>query len=250
MPSTLIKKLNGDRFEIRVSEPGRYPEAFQVLKKKPGTIYGIGEVSLLSVPGLAIVGARKASYYGLHHATRFGAMAAEAEVTLVTGGAIGIDTAAMKGVLGCDGKCIVVLGSGCNQLYPAENASLFQQVIDRGGLILSEQPWDMPPRPYAFRARNRLVSALSNAVFVIEAGLPSGTFSTVNDALEMGKGVLALPGSIDDSMSVGPNTFISQHDADAVIDRETFFEALCRYNLINRFELNQFLSIPADRQPQ
>lgn len=117
------------------------------------------------------------------------------------------------------------LGGGCDRIYPAENAALFQSIIDGGGAVVSERDWTFPPVPYAFRARNRLIASLSAATLIVEAGLPSGTFSTADEALAAGSEVLAVPGSITSASSRGANRLILQ-GAVPIIDDDTFLDAL------------------------
>lgn len=112
-------------------------------------------------------------------------------------------------------------------IYPPEHEGLFQRVVDTGGAVVSEQPWEMPPLPYMFRARNRLIAGLAAAVLIVEAGLPSGTFSTADEALDAGREVLVVPGSIMSAMSRGANQLLFQ-GASPVIDDASFEEALFR----------------------
>ena len=175
--------------------------------------------------GIAIVGARRATPYGSQCAARFGRMLAEKGIALVTGGARGCDTYALRGCLEAEGKAIVFLGGGCDKLYPTENASLFQRIIDAGGAVVSEHEWDAAPLPYMFRARNRLIAGMSKGVLIIEAGLPSGTFATADHALAAGKEVMAVPGPITSQQSSGANKLIYQ-GATPIIDDETFEDQL------------------------
>lgn len=115
--------------------------------------------------------------------------------------------------------------AGCDKLYPEENASLFQRIIDAGGAIMSEHQWDTSPLPYMFRARNRLITGMSKGVLIIEAGMPSGTFATADDALAAGKEVMAIPGPITSKQSRGANRLIYQ-GATPIVDDETFADQL------------------------
>lgn len=110
-------------------------------------------------------------------------------------------------------------------VYPCENTGLFQQVIEKGGAIVSEHAWDTPPLPFMFRARNRLIAGQSKAVCIIEAGLPSGTFTTADEALEANKEVFAIPGPITSKLSRGANRLIYQ-GATPIVDEETFADQL------------------------
>ena len=215
--------LSGPKWEIPLGEVG-YPESLAVLSDPPEKLYGIGNINALR-DGLAVIGARKATPYGKAAAHQFARIAAERGIPIVSGGALGCDSEAHKGALEVEGETVVVLGGGCNQLYPQTNASLFQQVIDAGGAVISEQHWDFPPLPYTFRARNRIIAGLSRATLIVEAGLPSGTFSTADDALAAGKEVLAVPGPITSATSLGANRLIYQ-GATPIVDTESFEDVL------------------------
>lgn len=215
--------LEGQRWELSCGQEG-YPESLTVLSDPPKVLYGIGNLHALR-DGLAIIGARKATPYGKSAAFQFARLAAQHGIPVISGGAIGCDSQAHKGALEVHGETVVVLGGGCNKLYPQSNRGLFQQVINEGGAVISEHHWDFPPLPYTFRARNRIIAGLSRATLIVEAGLPSGTFSTADDALEAGKEVLAVPGPITSSTSLGSNRLIYQ-GATPIIDAESFEDVL------------------------
>lgn len=105
---------------------------------------------------------------------------------------------------------MVVLGGGCDCIYPESNRDLFQEVVDKGGAVISEHQWQFPPMPYTFRARNRIIAGLSRATLIVEAGLPSGTFSTADDALSSNREVLVVPGAITSPTSRGANRLLYQ----------------------------------------
>lgn len=213
-------KLDGPRFEIARGS-FEYPESLTEIDHSPAIIYGIGNKEIISTRGLAIIGARRATPYGQSAAYEFAYEAALQGVVIVSGGALGCDSQAHHGALDAKGKTIVVLGGGCDQLYPEANRDLFQEVIDKGGAVISERHWDFPPLPYTFRARNRIIAGLARAVLIVEAGLPSGTFSTADDALSINRDVWAVPGSISSPTSAGSNRLIYQ-GAMPIIDKEVF----------------------------
>ena len=217
------KTLNGDRWKVSVGQEG-YPESLLHLSDPPEILYGIGNIHALR-DGLSIIGARKATPYGKSAAHQFAKLAAQRGIPIVSGGALGCDSEAHRGALEVHGETVVVLGGGCDQLYPQSNAALFQQVIDGGGAVVSEHHWDFPPLPYTFRARNRIIAGLSRATLIVEAGLPSGTFSTADDALAAGKEVLAVPGPITSVTSLGANRLIYQ-GATPIVDTESFEDIL------------------------
>lgn len=215
----LKNKLAGERSVIS-RRSSLYPSAFSRLAKPPDRLFVIGNVNALE-EGLAIVGARFATPYGLGCAEKFGRIAAENGITIISGGAKGCDSAAHRSALSAGGKTVVFLGGGCDELYPKENAPLFQEIIDGGGAIVSENEWDEAPKPYHFRERNRLIASLAKATLIVEAGLPSGTFSTADEAITAGREVLVIPGAITSARSHGANRLIYQ-GAIPIIDEDTF----------------------------
>lgn len=215
--------IEGERF-VLMREDDRFPQALAGLRDSPEKLYVIGDPSALE-EGLSVVGARKATPYGLNCARHFANMAAQRGIVIISGGARGCDAAAHEGALDAAGRTVVFLGGGCDRLYPASHVGLFQRVIELGGAIVSEQSWEMDPRPWMFRARNRLIAGLAKATLIVEAGLPSGTFSTADEALNAGREVLAVPGSIVSATSRGANRLIYQ-GATPVVDDEGFSDIL------------------------
>ena len=219
------KTLEGTRWVIERGTD-RYPKSFEQLDRIPEKLYLIGDPDALT-EGLAIIGARRATPYGRACSRRFSSLAAQRGITIVSGGALGCDSEAHNGALKANGRTIAFLGGGCDHLYPAANADMFQKMVDSGGAVVSEFAWQCEPRPYAFRMRNRLIAALSKAVLIVEAGLPSGTFSTADEALSLGREVLVVPGAITSQASHGSNRLLFQ-GATPVIDDESFGDTLER----------------------
>jgi DNA processing protein len=215
---------HGERQELERQHP-QYPEGLYQVEQPPERLYLRGASETLAVPGLAIVGARKATPYGLNCARRFARLAAARGIAVVSGGAIGCDQAAHRGALEVGGKTIVVLGCGADVVYPQRGKTLFEEVLAEGGAIVSEAPWGAPPSRWGFRRRNRLIAGIARATLIVEAGLPSGTFSTADATLAQGKEVLAVPGSIFAQESRGANHLIL-HGALPIIDDESFEDAL------------------------
>lgn len=215
--------IDGPRWEIERGD-ALYPAAFESVSAPPKCLYLVGDPSALS-EGLAVVGARKATPYGLGCARRFARIAARRGVVIVSGGARGCDAEAHRAALAEGGKTVAFLGGGCDKIYPAEHRGLFQDIVDAGGALVSEHPWDFPPVPYAFRARNRLIAGLARATLIVEAGLPSGTFSTADEALSAGREVLVVPGAITSASSRGANRLLYQGAA-PIVDDESFADAL------------------------
>lgn len=215
--------LAGNRLEIDLCSEV-FPDILRRIPQPPGKLYCLGNPEALK-EGLAVVGARGATPYGLGCAERFAGLAASRGIPIISGGAKGCDSAAHRAALRAGGTTVCFVGGGCNYCYPAENATLFQEIIDAGGLLVSESAWDVPPQPYLFRARNRLIAGLSLATLIVEAGMPSGTFSTADEALVAGREVWAVPGAITSGRSLGANYLICQ-GATPIIDDRTFLDAL------------------------
>lgn len=211
-----------------------YPEGLLQARNPPRRLFCLGNEGLLHDPSLSIVGARRSTPYGRGLARRFAKAAAQQGIVIVSGGAYGCDSEAHKAALDAGGATIVVLGGGCDNLYPANNLPLFQRVVDSGGLLVSEQEWGAPPLPYMFRERNRIIAGLSRATLIVEAGLPSGTFSTADEALAANREVFAVPGAITSPASRGANQLIAQ-GAHPVNDDEAFGMLLTGYYGVLQF---------------
>ncbi len=216
-------RLRGPRFELIYGKPG-FPDALSKIPNPPKVLYGIGDASALK-EGIAIVGARKATPYGRGCARRFAGAAAERGIVIISGGARGCDAQAHRAALDAGGITVAFLGGGCDEIYPAEHLGLFQDIIDAQGAVVSEYPWEHPPMPYGFRLRNRLIAGLARATLIVEAGLPSGTFSTADEALGAGKEVLVVPGAITSASSRGANRLLYQ-GAIPIVDDESFQDVL------------------------
>jgi len=199
--------VNASRFALRLGEPG-YPDQLSTIQDPPHVLYGIGDPTALE-PGLAVVGTRRATPYGLRATRLFAGWAASRGETVISGAAIGCDREAHLAALEADGTTVAVLGCGPDVDYPRRSAAMLSTVRERHAVV-SECPFGQEPLRFAFVRRNRIIAGLSRAVLVVEAGLPSGTFSTADAALDAGRDVLAVPGSIFSSESRGANRLIRQ----------------------------------------
>ncbi|MEX0911818.1 MAG: DNA-processing protein DprA [Gemmatimonadota bacterium] len=188
------------------SDP-EYPAAIRNLNDAPYLLFAAGDIDVLRQPSIAMVGTRTPSAYGLEAAETLSYDLAAAGFTIVSGLARGIDSAAHRGALEAGSATIGVLGHGIEMVYPPENRRLFGDVR-RQGLLLTEYPPGETPKSGNFPRRNRLISALAEAVVVVEMGHQSGAQHTVNYALDQGKEVMAVPGPIGSQRSEGTNQLI------------------------------------------
>jgi DNA processing protein len=190
------------------ADPG-YPPLLREIYEPPVALYARGDLSLLSRPCLAVVGARKPTPYGTAVSERLGSELAARGLVIVSGMARGVDSAAHRGALAAGGKTVAVLGCGVDQCYPSENRKLKAE-IEGKGLVLSEFPMGSFAAPQNFPIRNRVISGISLGVVVVEAAQYSGSLITARLALEQNREVFAVPGSITNHNSWGPNTLIKQ----------------------------------------
>ncbi len=188
----------------------KYPENLKNIYGKPQILYVLGNEELLNSKAIAIVGCRNATDYGLKNAYKFGYELAKKGICIISGFARGIDTYSHKGAIAAKGKTIAVLGCGLDIIYPPENGELYKQIIKSGGAIITEYSLGSKPEKHHFPARNRIISGLSEGVLVVEAKKRSGTMITVEHALEQGKEVYAVPGSVFSDNSYGTNELIKE----------------------------------------
>ena len=200
------KKLG---LEIITIDDQGYPENLKNIADPPIVLYVKGELWEEDKDSLAIVGSRRASYYGLSCAEKFAGDLSGKGFTVVSGMARGIDASAHKGALKRGGRTIAVMGSGFNHIYPPENRKLCQEIAANGAVV-SEFPVDREPWKLNFPRRNRIISGLAKGVLVVEAAKNSGALITADFALEQGREVFALPGKIDSYTSFGTNQLLKQ----------------------------------------
>lgn len=182
-----------------------YPEMLKYIPDPPLVLYVRGKIPKSNT--VAIVGSRKASGYGIETASKMAFNLALSDITIVSGMARGIDTAAHSGTLEAGGKTIAVLGCGVDVVYPPENKELMKRIA-QSGAIISEYPPGTPPATIHFPSRNRIISGMSLGTLVVEAGMKSGSLITAHLALEQGRDVFAIPGNINNYNSVGTNKLI------------------------------------------
>lgn len=181
-----------------------YPALLSCIPDAPDVLFYRGLLQAHECRSVAIVGSRRETRYGRRVAHSIARDLSMQGVTVVSGLARGIDTAAHEGALEGKGPTIAVLGSGLVRLYPEENAALAKRIIEGGGAVISELPPTAEPKPFRFPIRNRIVSGLAQALLVVEARDKSGTLITVGHALEQGREVFAIPGEVDAPGSAVP----------------------------------------------
>ena len=186
-----------------------YPPLLREIHNPPIVLYVWGELTERDRHAISIVGSRKTSHYGLECAKKLSYQLAYAGLTIVSGLARGIDTAAHQGALAAKGRTVAVLGSGLLNMYPPENAALAEKIA-ASGAVVTEFPMTVSPDVQTFPQRNRIVSGWSDGLLVVEAGLKSGALITAGQAAEQGRSVFAIPGQIDKPTSAGSNRLIQQ----------------------------------------
>ncbi len=216
-----------------------YPDNLKQLNDAPPLLYVKGRIDILNYPiGVAIVGARNASIHSRKIASKIAYDLTNSGVLVISGMARGIDSAAHKGALHAknkNGPTIAVLGTGVDVIYPKENAELYEQIV-KNGTIISEYPLGTSPQTSNFPRRNRLVSALSSAVLVVEASLNSGSLITARLGLEQGKDIFAVPSSPIEGKSSGTNKLIK----DGAILTESADDILEVLRLSHNHQIKEF----------
>ena len=195
-----------DRHILALDDP-RYPAALLDLPDAPLLVYARGSLAALQPAAVAIVGSRRASHEGLRNAQALAEALARRGIIVTSGLAEGIDAAAHQGALegapAGQASTIAVTGAGIDRIYPAHHLPLARRMLEQGGLVLSEQPLGSAPVRANFPRRNRMIAALSRGTLVVEAALRSGSLITARQAAELGREVMAVPGSIHNPLSHG-----------------------------------------------
>lgn len=202
--------LQRSGIQIAISGDGQYPQSLMNIPDAPPLLFFRGSLGSVEERAVAIVGSRRETRYGREQAFSIARDLARQGVTIVSGLARGIDTAAHLGALEGGGRTIAILGSGIKRVYPAENAALAERIVANGGALISEFAPNAEPIAYRFPVRNRLVSGLCQAVLLVEAREKSGTLITVGHALLQGREVFALPGPVDAPGSAVPHRMLRE----------------------------------------
>jgi DNA processing protein len=204
-----LKLIDKHRVRILTLDDPAYPENLRNIFDPPFVLFLRGEIVSKELFSIAIVGTRMATIYGMNMAGKISSQLGQLGITIVSGGARGIDTAAHQAILSIKGHTIAVLGCGVDVTYPSENLRLFEQIIQTGGLI-SEFPMGSLPLRQNFPRRNRIISGLSIGVVVIEAPRKSGALITASTALEQGREVFCVPGEADSFTMKGSHQLLKE----------------------------------------
>ncbi len=260
--SAIAKELNVDAFapvaawledplnHLVTLADADYPQALLNIPDPPLILYVKGRLDLLNLSSLAVVGSRNATVQGVRNADAFAQAMSEADLCIVSGMAHGIDTAAHLGGLRGRGSSIAVVGTGLDKVYPAANRDLAHQLSVEGALI-SEFPLGTPPLAHNFPRRNRIISGLSLGCLVVEASLQSGSLITARMALEQGREVFAIPGSIHMPQAKGCHALIKQgaklvENANDILEELGWYSATAKAATINETEHPVFAHLGFD----
>jgi DNA processing protein len=204
-----MKRIADFGCHVVIQDDPEYPELLRQIYDPPIVLYVKGELSAKDKNSVAMVGSRLTTHYGVETARKLAYQLAYLGVTVVSGGARGIDTAAHQGALSGKGRTIAVLGTGINLVAPPENAKLFEQIA-ASGAVITQFPFNRPADKQSFPIRNRIVAGMTLGTVVVEANLTSGALITSNFANEYGRQVFAVPGRIDSPRSKGCHDLIKK----------------------------------------
>jgi DNA processing protein len=205
-----LKRIREFGAAVITQESPSYPKPLREIHAPPIVLYVWGELQDRDHHAIGIIGARRTTHYGMESAKKIAYQIAYAGLTVISGLARGIDTAAHQGALAAKGRTIAVIGSGLSKLYPPENQALAEKIRNGNGAIVSEFSMEIEPDRQTFPMRNRIISGASHGLLVVEAGLNSGALITVSQALEQGRSVYAVPGHINAPSAMGSNRLIQQ----------------------------------------
>jgi DNA processing protein len=204
-----LKRIGDFGCHVLIQSDENYPPLLREIYDPPLVLYVKGELTARDKNAVAMVGSRMTTHYGLETARKLAYQLAYTGVTVVSGGARGIDTAAHQGALSGKGRTIAVLGTGINLVWPTENAELFERIAANGAVI-TQFPFNRPADKQSFPIRNRIVAGMTLGTVVVEANLTSGSLITANFATEYGRQIFAVPGRIDSPRSKGCHDLIKK----------------------------------------
>ena len=205
-----LKRIRDFGVDVITAELPCYPRQLREIHSPPIVLYVWGELTERDQHAIGVIGSRRTSHYGAECAKKLSYQLAYAGLTVISGLARGIDTAAHQGALAAKGRTIAVIGSGLTKLYPPENAALADKIRSGNGAIVSEFSMEIEPDRQTFPMRNRIISGWSHGILVVEAGVNSGALITASQAIEQGRSVYAVPGHISAPTAIGSNRLIQQ----------------------------------------
>ncbi|MEP6823060.1 MAG: DNA-processing protein DprA [Chthoniobacterales bacterium] len=223
--SAEVERIRTFGAQVITAESPIYSRQLREIHAPPIVLYVWGEILERDYHAIGVIGSRRTTHYGTEAAKKLSYQLAYAGLTVISGLARGIDTAAHQGALAAKGRTIAVIGSGLNKLYPPENAGLAEKIASGNGAVVSEFSMDVEPDRQTFPMRNRIISGWSHGVLVVEAGLNSGALITATQALEQGRAVYAVPGHINAPSAMGSNRLIQQ-GAKLVMDASDILDDL------------------------
>lgn len=238
-----IENMQKNGIQILTIFNDLYPEKLRDLPDRPLILYALGDLSLLKMRGVGIVGTRMPSNYGRIVAEKFAEQLAEAGLVIISGLCYGIDEIAHRKTLDCNGKTIAIVGSGFSNIYPATNTPLSKQIA-KLGLLLSEYPPSFKAKRYTFPRRNRIIAGLSDGILIVEAGLKSGTIHTKEYALEYGKDIFAVPGNVTNPKSELTNFLIKSGQAECVLSPDE----ILKYYGLNKSSKTKIIELSFDEK--
>jgi DNA processing protein len=204
-----LKRIADFGCHVLISADENYPALLREIYDPPLVLYVKGALTAKDKNAVAMVGSRQTTHYGIETARKLAYQLAYVGVTVVSGGARGIDTAAHQGALAAKGRTVAVLGTGINLIFPTENAELFER-ISKNGAVITQFPFNRPADKQSFPIRNRIVAGMTLGTVIVEADLHSGALITANFATEYGRQVFAVPGRIDSPRSKGCHDLIKK----------------------------------------
>jgi DNA processing protein len=223
--SSELQRIGEFGAKVITAESPEYPRMLREIHAPPIVLYVWGELQERDHHAIGVIGSRRTTHYGTESAKKLSYQLAYAGLTVVSGLARGIDTAAHQGALAAKGRTIAVIGSGLLKLYPPENAALAEKIRNGNGAVVSEFSMQIEPDRQTFPMRNRIISGWSHGILVVEAGLNSGALITATQALEQGRTVYAVPGHINAPSAQGSNRLIQQ-GAKLVMDASDILDDL------------------------
>ena len=220
-----LQRIRDFGAQVITADSPLYSRQLREIHAPPIVLYVWGELTERDQHAIGVIGSRRTTHYGTESAKKLSYQLAYAGLTVISGLARGIDTAAHQGALAAKGRTIAVIGSGLSKLYPPENAVLAEKIRSGNGAIISEFSMEIEPDRQTFPMRNRIISGWSHGILVVEAGLNSGALITASQALEQGRCVYAVPGHINAPSAQGSNRLIQQ-GAKLVLDASDILDDL------------------------